>query len=91
VTFQTRSRETFSGHTRSNPQRRRTSSTGRPCAPIAVPTTSAPRNDRRAAPTAIMKSAARLFYLSVFALWGSPIRCQNSDSPSQDACAVCSL
>ncbi|SPQ18015.1 492af27b-0e66-482a-a7c5-97ac755c593c [Thermothielavioides terrestris] len=35
-----------------------------------------------------MKSAARLFYLSVFALWGPQVRCQNSERPSQDACAI---
>ncbi|KAL2257530.1 hypothetical protein VTK26DRAFT_9518 [Humicola hyalothermophila] len=35
-----------------------------------------------------MKSAARLFYLSVFALWGPQVRCQNPDSSSQDACAI---
>ncbi|KAL2199096.1 endoplasmic reticulum Oxidoreductin 1-domain-containing protein [Corynascus similis CBS 632.67] len=39
-----------------------------------------------------MKSATRLFYLSVFALWGPRGWCQNPDSdsssPSQDACAI---
>ncbi|KAK4032627.1 endoplasmic reticulum Oxidoreductin 1-domain-containing protein [Parachaetomium inaequale] len=37
-----------------------------------------------------MKSATRLFYLSVFALWAPQVRCQNpdSDSSSQDACAI---
>ncbi|KAL2023635.1 hypothetical protein VTK56DRAFT_1792 [Thermocarpiscus australiensis] len=35
-----------------------------------------------------MKSAARLFYLSVFALWTPHVRCHNSDSSSQDACAI---
>ncbi|GAB1310253.1 endoplasmic oxidoreductin-1 [Madurella fahalii] len=35
-----------------------------------------------------MKSAARLFYLSIFALWGPQVRCQNSDVSSQDACAI---
>ncbi|KAK4245919.1 endoplasmic reticulum Oxidoreductin 1-domain-containing protein [Corynascus novoguineensis] len=39
-----------------------------------------------------MKSATRLFYLSVFALWGPRVWCQNPDSdsssPSQDACAI---
>ncbi|KAL2135505.1 hypothetical protein VTI74DRAFT_8236 [Chaetomium olivicolor] len=35
-----------------------------------------------------MKSAARLFYLSVFALWGPQVRCQNSVSSAQDACAI---
>ncbi|KAK4116733.1 endoplasmic oxidoreductin [Canariomyces notabilis] len=31
-----------------------------------------------------MKSAARLFYLSIFALWGPRGQCQSSDSSSQD-------
>ncbi|KAK4147789.1 endoplasmic reticulum Oxidoreductin 1-domain-containing protein [Dichotomopilus funicola] len=37
-----------------------------------------------------MKSATRLFYLSVFALWAPQVRCQNPDpsSPLQDACAI---
>ncbi|KAK4157750.1 endoplasmic reticulum Oxidoreductin 1-domain-containing protein [Chaetomidium leptoderma] len=35
-----------------------------------------------------MKSATRLFYLSVFALWGPQVRCQNPDASSQDACAI---
>ncbi|KAL2271040.1 hypothetical protein VTJ83DRAFT_411 [Remersonia thermophila] len=34
-----------------------------------------------------MKSAARLFYLSVFALW-APAQCQNLDATSQDACVI---
>ncbi|KAH6650946.1 endoplasmic reticulum Oxidoreductin 1-domain-containing protein [Chaetomium tenue] len=39
-----------------------------------------------------MKSATRLFYLSVFSLWGPGVSCQNSDpnpdSSSKDACAI---
>jgi len=35
-----------------------------------------------------MKSAARLFYLSVFALWGPQVQCQDSAASSQDACAI---
>ncbi|KAK3300198.1 endoplasmic reticulum Oxidoreductin 1-domain-containing protein [Chaetomium fimeti] len=39
-----------------------------------------------------MKSATRLFYLSVFALWGPRVSCQISDpdpeSSSKDACAI---
>jgi len=38
-----------------------------------------------------MKSATRLFYLSVFALWGPQVWCQDPDSvspSSQDACAI---
>ncbi|KAL2125130.1 hypothetical protein VTJ04DRAFT_1495 [Mycothermus thermophilus] len=35
-----------------------------------------------------MKSAARLFYLSVFALWAPAAHCQTSDPPSQDACVI---
>ncbi|KAL1838117.1 hypothetical protein VTJ49DRAFT_3022 [Mycothermus thermophilus] len=34
-----------------------------------------------------MKSAARLFYLSVFALW-APAQCQNPDATDQDACVI---
>ncbi|CAP59913.1 uncharacterized protein PODANS_1_2370 [Podospora anserina S mat+] len=41
-----------------------------------------------------MKTAARLFYLSVFALWSPEVQCQNSQpsasppAPPQDACAI---
>ncbi|KAK3907020.1 endoplasmic reticulum Oxidoreductin 1-domain-containing protein [Staphylotrichum tortipilum] len=35
-----------------------------------------------------MKSAARLFYLSVFALWGPQVRCQDAEPSFQDACAI---
>ncbi|KAJ4297012.1 endoplasmic oxidoreductin-1 [Collariella sp. IMI 366227] len=35
-----------------------------------------------------MKGAARLFYLSVFALWAPQVQCEGNDSASQDACAI---
>ncbi|KAK3984863.1 putative endoplasmic oxidoreductin-1 precursor [Cladorrhinum sp. PSN332] len=38
-----------------------------------------------------MKSASRLFYLSLFALWGPQVQCQNPSSdthPPKDACAI---
>ncbi|KAK0630042.1 endoplasmic reticulum Oxidoreductin 1-domain-containing protein [Bombardia bombarda] len=34
-----------------------------------------------------MKPASRLFYLSLFALWGPQVQCQSQDA-SQDACAI---
>lgn len=34
-----------------------------------------------------MKSASRLFYLSLFALWGPQVQCQSQDTP-QESCAV---
>lgn len=37
----------------------------------------------------MMKSASRIFYLTVFALWGPQVQCQNpQDSLPQDACAI---
>ena len=39
----------------------------------------------------IMKSASRLFYLSLFALWGPQVQCdQIPQDTAEDACAVCS-
>ncbi|KAK4218300.1 endoplasmic reticulum Oxidoreductin 1-domain-containing protein [Rhypophila decipiens] len=34
-----------------------------------------------------MKSASRLFYLSLFTLWGPQVQCQSQDAP-QESCAV---
>lgn len=37
----------------------------------------------------MMKSASRIFYLTVFALWGPQVQCRNpQDSLPQDACAI---